>query len=125
MDEPDILKEKDHQMESEETEQPSGEGGEKMKINEKQETSKFDLNQTIDGVLIRKFYEKNEEVIDEELIHEDLNALKKNRILTLKSWSKLPVEDREKIVTNQVPFPIPIPIANYLDEISGIKVNYF
>ena len=115
----DILEEKDDQMESEETEQPSGEGGEKMtKINEKQEISKFDLNQKINDIL--KIY-CDEEGANDEILQDYKEIFEKNGLFTLKRWSKLPVEDREKIT---MPIgDIPRPIANYLDEISGIKVK--
>eukprot|EP01080_Neovahlkampfia_damariscottae_P000856 gene856-9105_t len=63
---------------------------------------------------------------NDEILQDYIEIFKKNGLFTLKRWSKLPVEHREKIVTNQVSYPIPLAIANYLDEMSGIKVkNYF
>eukprot|EP01080_Neovahlkampfia_damariscottae_P011912 gene11912-5317_t len=88
------------------------------KMNEKQATSKFDLNQNINDIL--KIY-CDEEGANDEILQDYIEIFKKNGLFTLKRWSKLPVEDREKIVTNQVRYPIPLPIANYLDEMFGIK----
>ena len=73
--------------------------------------------------IVKEYYSSPEQ---KQVVDEDIELLKKNRLFTLKQWKDLSVEDRKNLCNHTITqFPIPIPLRKILDEAAGEGIIHF